>query len=72
MNIDVSKIVTDKLAQLDADGVIQLKIEETALTKVQKDLADMDKTEREYSAIGQLLHKIDVSISQSQLLSYLP
>ena len=29
MNIDVSKIVTDKLAQLDADGVIQRKIEET-------------------------------------------
>ena len=29
MNIDVSKIVADKLAQLDADGVIQRKIEET-------------------------------------------
>lgn len=29
MNIDVSKIVADKLAQLDADGVIKRKIEET-------------------------------------------
>lgn len=29
MNIDISKIVTDKLTQLDNDGVIQRKIEET-------------------------------------------
>ena len=29
MNIDVSKIVADKLNQLDADGVIKRKIEET-------------------------------------------
>lgn len=29
MNIDVSKIVSDKLEQLDADGVIKRKIEET-------------------------------------------
>lgn len=29
MNIDVSKIVSDKLEQLDTDGVIKRKIEET-------------------------------------------
>lgn len=29
MNIDISKIVSDKLAQLDADGIIKKKIEET-------------------------------------------
>lgn len=29
MNVDVSKIVSDKLEQLEADGVIKRKIEET-------------------------------------------
>lgn len=29
MNLDISKIVSDKLAQLDEDGVIKKKIEET-------------------------------------------
>lgn len=29
MNVDVSQIVSDKLAQLDADGIIKRKIEET-------------------------------------------
>ena len=36
MNIDVSKIIQDKLVQLEADGVIQKKIEDT-LEKVISD-----------------------------------
>ncbi len=41
MNIDVSKIVSDKLEQLDTDGVIKRKIEET----VEKTVTDAITTE---------------------------
>lgn len=72
---DIEKLKQDRLTSIALQGLYieegKLKIEEAALTKVYKDLADMDKTERENSAIGQLLHKIDVAIDNKDILGFL-
>ena len=72
---EIEKLKQDKLTSIALQGLYiqegKLQIEQTALTKIQKDLADMDKTERENSSIGQLLHKIDVSIDNKDILGFL-
>lgn len=53
MNIDVSKIIQDKLAQLEADGVIQKKIEDT----LEKVIADAISSELDSYAFRNSLGK---------------
>lgn len=60
MNIDVSKIVADKLAQLDADGVIKRKIEET----VEKTVMDSITSElSSYSFRNSISEQVKGSVS---------
>lgn len=60
MNIDVSKIVADKLNQLDADGVIKRKIEET----VEKTVMDAITSElSSYSFRNSISEQVKGSVS---------
>lgn len=60
MNIDVSKIVADKLDQLDSDGVIKRKIEET----VEKTVMDSITSElSSYSFRSSISEQVKSSVS---------
>ena len=60
MNLDVSQIVADKLAQLDADGVIKRKIEET----VEKTVMDAITSElSSYSFRNSISEQVKGSVS---------
>lgn len=61
MNIDVSKIVSDKLAQLDADGVIERKIEETVEKTVMESIASELSS---YSFRNSISKQVKASVSE--------
>ena len=72
---EIEKLKQDKLTSIALQGMYiadgKLKIAQESLVNVEKELADMEKTERENSAIGQLLHKIDVAIDNKDILGFL-